>query len=130
IVGAAAARGFDLDECARIAEKAVGGVRSMGLALTAPTVPHVGEPSFDLAEDEVELGIGIHGEPGRQRLPAESTTQTVDRLLEPILADLSFTARDQALLLTNSMGGTPLIELYGAHGAAESALADRGIAVR
>lgn len=130
IVGAAAERGSDLDTCHELAERVSAGVRSMGMALTAPTVPHVGEPSFTLAEDEMEIGIGIHGEPGRHRAPAESADGIVRRLLDPVLEDLPFTDGDDVLLFTNSMGGTPLMELYLAHGVAERMLAERGIRVR
>ncbi|WP_112262089.1 dihydroxyacetone kinase subunit DhaK [Lentzea terrae] len=129
IVGAAADRGDDLASCEALAQRVVGAVRSMGLALTACTVPHVGTPSFELADDEMEIGIGIHGEPGRQRVPAGSASEMVSALLDPILADLPFASGDRVLLFTNSMGGTPLIELYLAHGIAEQLLADRGITV-
>src|SRR5205823_5047844 len=130
IVGAAAERGADLDSCERLAQKVIDNVRSMGIALTAPTVPHVGEPSFDLAEDEMEVGIGIHGEPGRERLPLEPADAIVRRLIEPIIEDLPFHEGDRVLLFTNSMGGTPLIELYLAHGIAERLLDERGLTVR
>jgi phosphoenolpyruvate---glycerone phosphotransferase subunit DhaK len=129
IAGAAAERGDDLDAVLAIAQRVVANVRSMGLALTAPTVPHVGEPSFDLPEDEMEVGIGIHGEPGRARMPVENADGIVARLLEPILEDLPFESGDRVLLFTNSMGGTPLLELYLAHGIAERLLAERGIVV-
>jgi dihydroxyacetone kinase-like protein len=101
----------------------------MGMALAAPTVPHVGEPSFDLADDEMEVGIGIHGEPGRARMKVENADGIVARLVEPIVEDLPFGAGDRVLLFTNSMGGTPLLELYLAHGIAERLLAERGIVV-
>jgi dihydroxyacetone kinase-like protein len=101
----------------------------MGLALTSCTVPHVGSPSFELADDEMEIGIGIHGEPGRQRVPAGTASEMVSALLTPIVEDLPFSSGDRVLLFTNSMGGTPLIELYLAHGIAEQFLADRGITV-
>jgi dihydroxyacetone kinase-like protein len=129
IAGAAAERGDDLDTVERIANTVIANVRSMGLALTAPTVPHVGEPSFDLPEDEMEVGIGIHGEPGRARMPVEGADGIVARLLEPVLTDLPFQDGDRVVLFTNSMGGTPLIELYLAHGIAERLLAERGIVV-
>jgi dihydroxyacetone kinase-like protein len=129
IVGAAAERGVDLKGCEALAERVISQVRSMGLALTAPTVPHVGEPSFSLADDEMEIGIGIHGEPGRQRVAVTSADEMVRRLLEPIVEDLPFGEGDRVLLFTNSMGGTPLLELYLAHGIAEKFLADRGIRV-
>jgi dihydroxyacetone kinase-like protein len=129
IVGAAAERGADLDRCEALARKVVANVRSLGLALTACTVPHVGQPSFELADDEYELGIGIHGEPGRQRLPMEPADALVRRLVEPVVEDLPFAEGDRVLLFTNSMGGTPLVELYLAHGIAEKLLAERGIVV-
>lgn len=130
IVGAAAEAGADLDTCENLARRIVAGVRSMGMALSAPTVPHVGEPSFDLAADEMEIGIGIHAEPGRARVPVEDADGIVRALLDPVLADLPFAEGDEVLLLTNSMGGTPLMELYLAHGVAERMLADRGIRVQ
>jgi phosphoenolpyruvate---glycerone phosphotransferase subunit DhaK len=129
IVGAAAERGDDLGKVHALAERVVANVRSMGMALAAPIVPHVGDPSFDLGDDEMEVGIGIHGEPGRARMPAENADGIVRRLLEPILEDLPFREGDRVLLFTNSMGATPLIELYLAHGIAEKMLADRGITV-
>lgn len=129
IVGAAAEQGADLDTCEALARQVVANVRSMGMALTAPTVPHVGKPSFELADDEMEVGIGIHGEPGRERAPLENAEGIVTRLLEPILDDLPFREADEVLLFTNSMGGTPLLELYLAHGIAERLLAERGVTV-
>jgi dihydroxyacetone kinase-like protein len=142
ITGAAAARGDSLDAVETLARKVIGQVRSIGVALTAPTVPHVGEPSFELADDEIEFGIGIHGEPGRERIPAEPAAALVDRMLTAIVeagagprqgagdtTDLPFADGDRVLLFTNSMGGTPLVELYLAHGIAERLLAERGIVV-
>ncbi|SFR12003.1 dihydroxyacetone kinase DhaK subunit [Lentzea waywayandensis] len=129
IVGAAAERGDDLAACEALSLRVIASVRSMGLALTSCTVPHVGSPSFELADDEMEIGIGIHGEPGRHRVPAGTASEMVSALLEPILEDLPFSSGDRVLLFTNSMGGTPLIELYLAHGIAEQLLADRGIIV-
>ncbi|UVS81344.1 dihydroxyacetone kinase subunit DhaK [Actinokineospora sp. UTMC 2448] len=130
IVGAAAESGADLDTCERVARAVVAEVRSMGMALTAPTVPHVGSPSFELGADEMEVGIGIHGEPGRARTPLVGAEGIVTGLLDPILEDLPFAEGDDVLLFTNSMGGTPLLELYLAHGIAEDLLAARGIEVR
>lgn len=129
IAGAAAERGDDLAAVTAVAEKVNAQVRSMGMALTAPTVPHAGEPSFDIADDEMEIGIGIHGEPGRVRLPVEPADAIVDRLIEPILEDLPFAAGDSVLLFVNGMGGTPLIELYVAYRRAAEVLAERGITV-
>jgi dihydroxyacetone kinase-like protein len=129
IVGAAAERGASLETCEEIAHRVIDRVRSMGLALTSCTVPHVGEPTFTLGDDEMEIGIGIHGEPGRQRVPVGTADDVVRRLLDPILEDLPLGEGDRVLLFTNSMGGTPLIELYGAHGVAERLLAERGVRV-
>ncbi|MBW4716487.1 dihydroxyacetone kinase subunit DhaK [Saccharothrix obliqua] len=129
LVGAAAERGVDLDGCEELARSVIGRVRSMGLALAPGTVPHAGEPSFTLGDDEIELGIGIHGEPGRRRVPLRPADELVPALLDPVLEDLPFTAGDRVLLFTNGMGGTPLIELYLAHGIAERLLAERGVTV-
>ncbi len=129
ITGAAAERGDSLDAVTALAQKVIGQVRSIGVALTAPTVPHAGTPSFDLDENEIEFGIGIHGEPGRERLAAEPADALVARMVEAVVSDLPFASGDRVLLFTNSMGGTPLVELYLAHGIAERLLADRGIVV-
>jgi len=129
IAGAAAERGDDLASVVRIAEKVNAQVRSMGVALTPCVVPHAGEPSFTLADDEIEIGIGIHGEPGRERITLEPVDAIVDRLLGPIVDDLPFTNGDTVLLFVNGMGGTPQIELYIAFRRAAEALAERGIEV-
>ncbi|WP_210505361.1 dihydroxyacetone kinase subunit DhaK [Naasia sp. SYSU D00057] len=127
IAGAAAERGDDLDGVTGIAERVIANVRSMGVALTAPTVPHAGEPSFDIGEGEIEIGIGIHGEPGRERIPIEPADAIVDRILGPILDDLPFSEGDRVLLFVNGMGGTPLIELYIAFRHAAQVLEQRGL---
>jgi phosphoenolpyruvate---glycerone phosphotransferase subunit DhaK len=127
IAGAAAERGDDLDGVTAIAERVIANVRSMGVALSAPTVPHAGEPSFDIGEDEIEIGIGIHGEPGRERVGLESADAIVDRILTPILDDLPFGEGDRVLLFVNGMGGTPLVELYIAFRHAAQVLEQRGI---
>ncbi|QHC55323.1 dihydroxyacetone kinase subunit DhaK [Rathayibacter tanaceti] len=129
IAGAAAERGDSLDEVAAIAQRVVANVRSMGVALTPCIVPHAGEPSFELGEDEIEIGIGIHGEPGREKIRLESADRIVDRILEPILEDLPFSSGDEVLLFVNGMGGTPQIELYIAYRRAAEALAEKGITV-
>jgi dihydroxyacetone kinase-like protein len=129
ITGAASERGDSLDAVEALARKVIGQVRSIGVALTPPTVPHAGEPSFVLADDEIEFGIGIHGEPGRERIPAEPADALVERLVTAVVDDLPFASGDRVLLFTNSMGGTPLLELYLAHGIAERLLAERGITV-
>ncbi len=129
VAGAAAQRGDDLDEVARIATKANSVTRSMGVALAAGIVPHAGEPSFTLAGDEIEIGIGIHGEPGRERIALEPVDRIVDRILEPILEDLPFSSGDKVLLFVNGMGGTPLVELYIVFRRASQILAEKGIEV-
>ncbi|TPW73829.1 dihydroxyacetone kinase subunit DhaK [Schumannella sp. 10F1B-5-1] len=129
IAGAAAQRGDDLDAVTAIAEKVNAQVRSMGVALTAPTVPHAGEPSFSIGDDEIEIGIGIHGEPGRERVGLEPADQIVDRILHPIIEDLPFASGDKVLLFVNGMGGTPLVELYIAFRRAAQVLAENGIEV-
>ncbi|WP_410666260.1 dihydroxyacetone kinase subunit DhaK [Amycolatopsis sp. lyj-84] len=129
LTGAAAERGDSLDAVEALARKVIGQVRSIGVALTAPTVPHAGEPSFALADDEIEFGIGIHGEPGIEKTPAVSADELVARMVEAVVSDLPFADGDKVLLFTNSMGGTPLVELYLAHGIAERLLAERGIVV-
>ena len=129
IAGASADRGDALDRVAEIAERVNANARSMGLALTPCTVPHAGEPSFTLADDEVEIGIGIHGEPGRERIKLEPADGLVDRLLDPVLEDLPFTSGDRVLLFVNGMGGTPLVELYIAYRRAAERLRGLGIEV-
>ncbi|NUP59321.1 MAG: dihydroxyacetone kinase subunit DhaK [Pseudarthrobacter sp.] len=129
IAGAAAQRGDDLEAVAAIAERVNANVRTMGVALAACTVPHAGTPGFDLAEDEIEIGIGIHGEPGRHRIPMESADAITDRLLGPVLADLKVSSGDKVLLFVNGMGGTPLSELYIVYRRAAQIVADAGATV-
>ena len=129
IAGAAADRGYDLAGVTAIAKRVVTNVRSMGLALTPCTVPHSGEPSFTLADDEIEMGIGIHGEPGRRRVRMEPAEAIVRDLLAPVVEDLPFRSGDRAFLMVNGMGGTPLIELYLAYGIADRLLREQGIEI-
>ena len=129
IVGAAAEEGRSLKECADLARKVNGQGRSMSMALTSCTVPHVGKPSFDLPEDEMEIGIGIHGEPGRHRIKLESADKITEMLVGPVVEDLPFKSGDEVLLFVNSMGGTPLIELYIVYRKAVELLEAKGIKV-
>ncbi|MDJ0322604.1 dihydroxyacetone kinase subunit DhaK [Cryobacterium sp. PH31-AA6] len=129
IAGAAADRGDDLESVALVAERVIAQVRTMGVALTPCVVPHAGEPSFTLADDEIEIGIGIHGEPGRERIKLEPADAIVDRMLGPILDDIPFASGDKVLLFVNGMGGTPQIELYIVFRRAAEVLAERGIEV-
>jgi phosphoenolpyruvate---glycerone phosphotransferase subunit DhaK len=87
-------------------------VRSMGMALTSCTVPAAGKPTFEIGDDEMEIGIGIHGEPGRERRKLAGADEITEALMTPILDDLPFSSGDRVLAFVNGMGGTPLIELY------------------
>ncbi|MBD7919436.1 dihydroxyacetone kinase subunit DhaK [Cellulomonas sp. Sa3CUA2] len=129
IAGAAAERGDGLDAVAAVAQRVVDNVRTMGLALTACTVPHVGRPSFDLGDDEIEIGIGIHGEPGRHRVGLESADALTEKLLTPVADDLGLTGGERVLLLVNGMGGTPASELYVVYRRARALLEERGVEV-
>lgn len=129
IAGAAAEEGRPLAAVADIARKVNAQSRSMGVALTSCTVPAAGKPTFELGENEMELGIGIHGEPGRKRVPLAPARQVATLLLEPILADLPFGAGDAVLAFVNGMGGTPLIELYVMYHEVTQLLAKAGITV-
>ncbi|NKY38496.1 dihydroxyacetone kinase subunit DhaK [Cellulomonas septica] len=129
IAGAAAERGDDLDAVAAVAEKVIANVRSMGVALTACTVPHAGKPSFDLPEDEIEIGIGIHGEPGRRRIPLAGADEITEMLLTPVVDDLGLSGGEEVLLFVNGMGGTPASELYVVYRRARALLSERGVEV-
>ena len=129
ICGAAAEAGHSLKEVVALCHNVNANGRSMGMALTSCTVPHVGKPTFDLPEDEMEIGIGIHGEPGRTRAKLKSADEITEMLLAPILADLPLRARDEVLLFVNSMGGTPLLELFVVYGKAHEILTKAGIKV-
>lgn len=110
--GAAAEQKQSLQQVAEVVRKVNGWGRSMGMALTSCTVPHAGKPTFDLPEDEMEIGIGIHGEPGRTRMKIKTADEITEMLMEPIVKDLPYKSGDEVLLFVNGMGGTPLIELY------------------
>lgn len=129
LVGAAAEEGRSLQEVADLARKINGQGRSMGMALTSCTVPHAGKPTFDLPEDEMEIGIGIHGEPGRTRMKIKTADEVTEMLMTPIIEDLPFEEGDEVLLFVNSMGGTPLIELYILYRKAVEILEAKGIKV-
>jgi len=129
IAGAAAAEGRSLGEVADVARKVNAYARSMGLALTSCTVPAAGKPTFDLPEGEMEVGIGIHGEPGRRRVPVAPANEIADMLVSPILGDLDFTGGDGVIAFVNGMGGTPLIELYVMFNEVTQILAKAGIPV-
>jgi phosphoenolpyruvate---glycerone phosphotransferase subunit DhaK len=129
IVGAAAEGGADLAEVKRIAEKVNSHGRSMGMALTSCTVPHAGKPTFELPDDEMEIGIGIHGEPGRKRTKIATASEIAEMLAAPIVEDLPFSRGDSVLAFVNGMGGTPLIELYLMYNELQKILAGHGITI-
>jgi dihydroxyacetone kinase-like protein len=129
IAGAAAEQGRSLDEVADVARRVNELGRSMGLALTSCTVPAVGHPTFDLGEKEMELGVGIHGEPGRERIPIAPARDIAAMLVEPILEDLPFRSGDGVVCFVNGLGGTPLIELYVVFNEVAQILAGRGVQI-
>ncbi len=128
VAGAAAQAGCTLAEVTALARRTADAARSMGLALTSCTVPAAGRPTFDLADDEIELGIGIHGEPGRSREQIAPVRELAARLVTPILEDLDFTDAP-VIVLCNGMGGTPLIELYGLYAEVSDLLAAQGVQI-
>ncbi|MBL7258575.1 dihydroxyacetone kinase subunit DhaK [Paractinoplanes lichenicola] len=129
IAGAAAEQGRPLAEVADVARKVNSYARSMGLALTSCTVPAAGRPTFDLPDDQMEVGIGIHGEPGRRRVPVAPANEIAEMLVSPILTDLDFTGGDGVIAFVNGMGATPLIELYVMFNEVTQLLAKNGIPV-
>ena len=128
IAGALAEEGADLDAVHAVAQKVVDNVRSMGAAIEACTVPAAGKPGFELAEDEMEVGIGIHGEPGTHREPVKKADEIVDMLLDRILEDLDYSGSEVAVMV-NGSGGTPLMELYIINNHVADVLAEKGIKV-
>jgi phosphoenolpyruvate---glycerone phosphotransferase subunit DhaK len=112
LVGAAAEAGASLDQCKSLGDRVNSRTASMGVAFTSCTVPAAGRATFDIADDEMEFGVGIHGEPGRRRGPVRPARQLVHELMAAILGDLKPQAGSQVLLHVNGFGGTPLIELY------------------
>src|SRR6202045_6765 len=128
-VGAASEQGADLGELLRIGNKVNSGTRTMGMALTSCTPPAKGSPLFELGDDEMEMGVGIHGEPGRRREKLASANAIVDELLEAVVSDLPYGQGDEVALMINGLGGTPISELYLLYGYAHEQLGKRGIHV-
>lgn len=128
-VGAASEEGADLDECIRIGKKVNDVTRTMGVALTACTPPAKGSPLFEMGGDEMEMGVGIHGEPGRERKKIAPADAIVDELLDAIVPDLPYSSGDRVALMINGLGGTPISELYILYRRAHQRLADQGITV-
>lgn len=128
-VGAKSEQGASLEEVKAIGEKVNSVTRTMGIALSSCTPPAKGVPLFEIADDEMEVGVGIHGEPGRRRAKLVSADEIVDELLGAVVPDLPFTAGDRVALMINGLGGTPISELYLLFGIAAQKLADQGITV-
>jgi dihydroxyacetone kinase-like protein len=128
-VGAAAEQGADLDEVIRVGKKVNDVTRTMGVALTACTPPAKGSPLFELGPDEIEMGVGIHGEPGRERKKMTNADAIVDELLDAVVTDLPYASGDNVALMINGLGGTPISELYILYRRAHQQLAERGITV-
>ncbi len=129
IVGAAAEAGQDLAAVTALCQRVQHNVRSMGMALTSCTVPAAGKPTFEIGDDEMEIGVGIHGEPGRERRKLASADEITEALLTPILDDLPFSSGDHVLAFVNGMGGTPLIELYIVYNKVAAMCRDRGLTI-
>ncbi|AXL21628.1 dihydroxyacetone kinase subunit DhaK [Megasphaera stantonii] len=128
IAGAKAAEGASLEEVKAAAEKVIANVRSMGMAIEPCTVPAAGKPGFELSDTEMEIGIGIHGEPGTHREALGTADSIAKMLLDSILADLDYTGSD-VVVLVNGMGGTPLMELYIVNNFVQDYLKEKGIRV-
>jgi phosphoenolpyruvate---glycerone phosphotransferase subunit DhaK len=129
-IGAAAEKGAELDDLVALGNRVNAVSRTMGMALTSCTPPAKGSPLFDLGDDEMEMGVGIHGEPGRRREKLASANEIVDELLEAVASDLPFKKGDDVALMVNGLGGTPISELYLVYGRAHAQLTARGINVR
>lgn len=129
IAGARAQAGGNLEQVQAVAEKVVQNVRTMGMALTPCTVPAAGKPTFTLAENEMEVGIGIHGEPGTHREELKAADEIVDHLLGKVIDDLPFQGGDEVVLVINGMGGTPLMELFIANRRASQVLKEKNITI-
>jgi dihydroxyacetone kinase-like protein len=129
IVGAAAEKGMDLKSCAELGAEVNAKTRSLGVALTSCTVPAAGSPTFTLGADEMEMGVGIHGEPGRKRINLASADAIADQMVNAIVSDLDNPHSGDALLLVNGFGGTPTIELYLMYNAARRILEKRGLTI-
>ena len=124
--GAKAAQGGDLSEVKRVAEKVIDNVGTMGTALTSCVTPEKGEPTFDLGDDEIELGIGIHGEPGTERTEAMPADAVTERLTDAVLDDLDLDAGQEVLTIVNGMGATPQMELFVLNRRLQELLGERG----
>ena len=126
VVGAAAERGDGLSALKALGDRVNAATRSMGVALTSCTVPAAGKPTFDISDTEMEMGVGIHGEPGRRRVPLTSADEIANEMVDAIVADLESAAGDEVLLLANGFGATPSMEIYLLYGSARKRLEAAG----
>ncbi len=129
IAGAKAEEGASLEEVQKVAQKVIDNVRTMGMAVAPCTVPAAGKPSFELAEDEVEIGLGIHGEPGTHREKAKTADETAKHLVDKILAEGIYKEGDEVAVLVNGLGATPLMELYIINKTVKKLMDEKGIKV-
>lgn len=129
IAGAAAEKGMELAEVKRVAEKVIANVRTMGMSLTPCTIPAAGKPGFDIGEDEMEIGLGIHGEPGTHREKVADAANIVKQLADKVLGDMTLSANDEVAVMVNGLGGTPLMELYIVNNELRKILDSKGISV-
>lgn len=129
VAGAAAEAGMSLDEVVRVTRKAADHTRTMGVALSPCTLPAVGHPTFELPEGEMEIGMGIHGEPGIRRGALQNADAIVDELFEPLVSDMNLTKGDRVDVLMNSLGSTPKEELYIMYRRLHARLTDLGVSV-
>jgi dihydroxyacetone kinase-like protein len=129
VAGAAAADMYSLDEVRRVAEKACGNVRTIGVALSPCTVPRLGKPSFTIGEDEMEIGMGIHGEPGINRTKLLTADEIVNEMMKPLLSDIPYKSGDEVSVLINGLGSTPLEEQYIVYRRVNQILNEQGIKV-
>jgi dihydroxyacetone kinase-like protein len=129
IVGAAAEQGMGLKDLKALGDRVNAATRSMGVALTSCTVPAAGKPTFDIGDNEMEFGVGIHGEPGRRRERLRSADEIAEEICSTIVTDLGDAARGPALLFVNGFGGTPLMELYLMYNSARKIFEKRGVSV-
>lgn len=129
ICGAAAEKRMNLQQVADICRKVNDQGRSMGMALTSCAVPAAGKPTFEIGDDEMEMGVGIHGEPGRKRMQLQSADEITEMMAEAIISDLPYKNGDSVIAMVNGMGGTPLIELYIIYNKLNQILQGKGIKI-
>ena len=128
-VGAASDQGKSLEELIAIGEKVNGWTRSMGIALSSCTPPAKGTPIFEIGDDEIEVGVGIHGEPGRRRDKIRSASEIMDEVFDAVCSDLPYQAGDRVALMINGLGGTPISELYLLYGLAAKKCEEQGLVI-